>query len=69
MERKLREFFVVASPTTLASLIVDIRDMGAGASAEALELERLALRELRSLVGEAEADQLIDQFSEGGAQC
>lgn len=56
----LRTFFEVASPTTLASLIADVRSAGTGATADQLLLERRAGEVLRALVGEEESAELVE---------
>jgi hypothetical protein len=52
-------FFQVASPTTLASLIVDIRNVGDDASPALASLAALAEDELSANIGEDDAADLI----------
>ena len=52
-------FFAVASPTTLASLIVDCQQAEPDASKEVRTLRAMAEVELESNVGKEEAEALI----------
>lgn len=60
-QMNLSTFFAVASPTTLASLIADVQQMGTGADSDQLRLERRATETLWALVGQDEAGELIRQ--------
>ena len=59
MTGTIYRLFEIASPTTLAELIADIRMLGTGAETVDLDIEREAYRSLCANVGKVEADAAI----------
>lgn len=49
------------SPTTLAGLVADIQNLSMGAERRDLEIERMANAALVAIVGEDEAERLVQQ--------
>lgn len=49
------------SPTTLAGLVADIQNLNMGAESRDLEIERMANAALVAIVGEDEAERLVQQ--------